>query len=119
MVAGLIVKPWLSVGAVPGMTGSLWLNCSTSNPSIRRSPVQLTSWNAGSPPNVAFGVVDGVNVQLVGALVTWPVIGFSPMSVNTSAATRVSLEQAARKSGCLHPHEGSEVSMAGSYSTDL
>src|SRR4051812_45148774 len=29
------------------------------------------------------------------------------------------LEQAARKSGCLHPHEGSEVSMAGSYSTDL
>src|SRR4051794_20267014 len=32
---------------------------------------------------------------------------------------RLCLEQAARKSGCLHPHEGSEVSMAGSYSTDL
>src|SRR3954452_20257038 len=29
------------------------------------------------------------------------------------------LEQAARRSGCLHPHEGSEVSMAGSHSTDL
>src|SRR3954464_6729263 len=32
--------------------------------------------------------------------------------------SRDTLEQAARKSGCLRPHEGSEVSMAGSYSTD-
>src|SRR3954447_24970785 len=89
MVAGLIVKPWLSVGEEPGMIGSSWLNAVTSSPSIRISPVQLTSWNGGSAPRVVFGAVDGVNVQLVGARVTWPVIGFSPMSVNTSAATRV------------------------------
>src|SRR6478736_4697640 len=29
------------------------------------------------------------------------------------------LEQSARKLGCLYPHERAEVSMAGSYSTDL
>src|SRR3954452_17969373 len=65
--------------------------------------------SCASPGPVSLNVVSGASTP-----------NWSVRAGLTYKVARVDqLEQSARKSGCLHPHEGSEVSMAGSYSTDL
>src|SRR5205085_1342332 len=46
-------------------------------------------------------------------------VAASGPDVTLTPRAALTLEQSARKLGCLYPHEGAEVSMAGSYSTDL
>src|SRR3954451_1567439 len=71
----------------------------------------------------AFSFLSGGLKVLADAINGWFALGGAVFRVGTGFSLALLgagyLEQAARKSGCLHPHEGSEVSMAGSYSTDL
>src|SRR4051794_33961545 len=73
----------------------------------------------------AQAALDQARIDLGHTVVAAPIDGVvGDRAVQTGALVQpgtklMTLEQAARKSGCLHPHEGSEVSMAGSYSTDL